>query len=37
MFSSHHVDVTAIATTVVFAEKKSIINVWKGPKYAFAL
>ena len=37
MFSSRHVNVTAIAMTVGFAGKKSIIDVWKGPKYAFAL
>ena len=37
MLSSRRVDVNAIATTVDFAGKKSIIDVWKGPKYAFAL
>ena len=37
IFSSRHVDVTAIAATVDFAWKKSIIDVQKGPKYVFAL
>ena len=29
MLSSRHDDVTAIATTVDFARKKSIIDAWK--------
>ena len=37
MFSRCHVDVTVIAKTVDFAGEKSITDVWKGPKYAFAL
>ena len=37
MLSSRHVDVIAIVTMVDFAGKKPIIDVLKGPKYAFAL